>query len=128
MLEITPKSSREVLLVDDDSDTQQMFRSALKRSPMSLMTASTFAQALEVLATHQPSLIILDIMLPEGHDGYKLLRMIRQQYGLTCPVIATSAYYDHDMQIRILEDGFSGFLPKPLVVEELSAYLQQFVQ
>jgi CheY-like chemotaxis protein len=122
------KNVWDVLLVDDDPFTRQLFKTALKHTKLHLISASSYATALALLAELTPHLVIVDIMLPEGRDGYSLLKVLRSDYKLTCPFVATTAYYNDDTHARFRSEGFAGYLLKPLDVEGIADYLTQLVQ
>lgn len=116
-----------VLLIDDDPDTQRIFRMVFDHHQQhQLMVSPDSQQALEVLQTAEPDIIVIDLMLPDL-DGYQLFDRIMQN-GLapqSC-IIATTAYHTSDTHASVIERGFEGFLPKPLQSYELIQQLEQF--
>src|SRR5436190_19085837 len=113
-----------VLLVDDDADTQSLFQDALDHYGIDLKLASDQPSELRALANYSPDVVVLDIFLQDT-DGYKLLHTLRSlPTPVTCPVIATTAYYTTDTTGDLEKQGFDGYLLKPLDPEDLVKYLQ----
>ncbi|HVL68341.1 MAG TPA: response regulator [Vicinamibacterales bacterium] len=107
-----------VLLVDDHHDSRELYATALKRFGFSVRTAATGRQALEGAAeAPQPSLIVLDLRLPDlsGRDVFRRLREEPVTAGI--PVIAMSADA-REMELA-LTLGFAGFCPKPCAPDTL---------
>lgn len=116
-----------ILLVDDDLNTQDMFRMVMEHHGVGLEIASDQATALAALQTHKPDIIVLDIFLP-GTDGYSLLRKMRSlEQPPLCPFVATTAYYTTDTLTQIQQAGFDGYLLKPLDPARLVRYLNEIV-
>jgi two-component system cell cycle response regulator DivK len=117
-----------VLLVDDDMDTQSLFQDALDHYGIALKLASDQPSTIKALANYSPDVVVLDIFLQDT-DGYKLLNTIRSlPIPVTCPIIATTAYYTTDTMGELQKQGFDGYLLKPLDPESLVEYLQNIVK
>lgn len=65
-----------VLVVDDQLSHREMIASLLKKSGLTVMSASSGVEALEQVETYHPDLIILDIVMPEV-NGYEVCRHLR---------------------------------------------------
>ena len=77
-----------VLIVDDEKDLRKIIRYNLEQEGITSIEASDGSQAIDLLSKN-PSLIILDIMMP-GKDGYEVCRKIREQ-GNTLPIVFLTA-------------------------------------
>lgn len=75
-IEIAAPNGR-VLVAEDDGATRQMFRRMLEKEGWEVVEAANGKIALETLATHQPNLVLLDLMMPEM-DGFQFLTELRQ--------------------------------------------------
>lgn len=107
-----------VLLVEDDYLIQALLRLYLETEGFFVVTAADGAQALELIETVNPDLIILDIMLPVV-NGYEVYRQIRR--SRSTPVIMMSAgdireEYFQDNQLQRPD-----FLQKPFSPKEMVA-------
>jgi CheY-like chemotaxis protein len=105
-----------VLVVDDDPDSAELFAAALAGCGADVVTATSAADALRVLAGRLPDVVVTDIAMP-GADGYWLLGEIRQladSRGRRLPVIAATAFGQEHGRARVLAAGFVDHLGKPV--------------
>jgi PAS domain S-box-containing protein len=112
-----------VLVLDDDEDARHLIQTVLQRCLANVTTASTVADAMEVLQRTRPDVLISDLGMP-GEDGYSLIRQVRAlspaQGGQT-PAAALTAYARLEDRMRVLRSGFQIHLPKPIEPAELVA-------
>ena len=81
-----------ILVVDDNPQMHQLYRTALARSGYRLLVANSGAEALLVLSNHFPDLILLDLAMPTM-DGIEFLRVLREQpEWQTIPVVVITAF------------------------------------
>ena len=107
----------KILLVDDDPDLLEMLLSIFTHAGYhNLLTASSGAEALQLWREQNPSLIILDVMMP-GMDGFAVLREIRRTSWI--PVLMLTARGEAEDRIEGLETGADDYLPKPFLPKEL---------
>ena len=108
-----------ILVVDDDAKIVRLVRTYLERDGFSVVTASDGPGALDAIETHQPALVVLDLMLPEL-DGRAVIRAVRRddEAGRT-PIVVLSARSSTIDRIAGLEDGADDYLPKPFSPAEL---------
>ena len=93
-----------------------------------MLEASNAYQALEVVQTQNPNLILMDINLPEM-DGYTLtarLKAIPKLYNV--PIIALTANVMRGDRERTLEAGCDGYIQKPVDVDGLPTQIHQFLK
>jgi DNA-binding response OmpR family regulator len=115
----TPIPTAPILVVDDDAKIVRLVRTYLERDGFSVVTASDGPAALDAIETHQPALVVLDLMLPEL-DGRAVIRAVRrdEEAGRT-PILVLSARSSTVDRIAGLEDGADDYLPKPFSPAEL---------
>jgi DNA-binding response OmpR family regulator len=115
----TPIPTAPILVVDDDAKIVRLVRTYLERDGFSVVTASDGPAALDAIETHQPALVVLDLMLPEL-DGRAVIRAVRsdEEAGRT-PILVLSARSSTIDRIAGLEDGADDYLPKPFSPAEL---------
>jgi len=108
-----------ILVVDDDAKIVRLVRTYLEREGFSVITAADGPAALDAIETHAPSLVVLDLMLPEL-DGRAVIRAVRrdEESGRT-PILVLSARSSTIDRIAGLEDGADDYLPKPFSPAEL---------
>ena len=110
---------RPILVVDDDAKIVRLVRTYLEREGYRVVTAADGPAALDAIETHQPALVVLDLMLPEL-DGRAVIRAVRrdEEAGAT-PILVLSARGTTIDRIAGLEDGADDYLPKPFSPAEL---------
>lgn len=110
-----------VLLVDDDQDSLQMLSVSLVESRARVQTASSVAEALEVLSWFKPDVLVSDLAMPD-EDGYSLIGKIRaleDESVSQTPAVALTSYVRIEDRTRALSAGFNLFVPKPIQPDEL---------
>ncbi len=115
-----PKTS-VILMVDDTSGSLRYLAMALESAGYLTLPAASGSEALEIIQTAMPDLVLLDILMP-GIDGFEVCRRIKEDPACsTLPVIFMSASLDPDIRIRGLAQGAVDFISKPVQKEELLA-------
>jgi len=110
---------RPILVVDDDAKIVRLVRTYLERDGFRVVTAADGPAALEAIETHQPALVVLDLMLPEL-DGRAVIRAVRRDEDAAhTPILVLSARGTTLDRIAGLEDGADDYLPKPFSPAEL---------
>jgi DNA-binding response OmpR family regulator len=107
-----------VLVVDDEPMVREVVARYLERDGHAVHEAADGDEALAWLATHQPDLVVLDVMLP-GADGITILRHLRAEGDV--PVIVLSARVDEVDRVVGLELGADDYVTKPFSPRELAA-------
>jgi len=110
-----------VMLVEDDEDTREVVATALARYGASVTEAASAAEALRLLVTEKPDVLVTDIGMPDM-DGYELLAKIQsdsRQSGI--PAVALTAFASPEDRQKSLRAGFRAHISKPIAVEELIA-------
>ena len=110
-----------VLVVDDDLDLQDMLEFILQQGGCRVLRACSGKAALELLREVRPSLILLDLMLPDLR-GEEILQEMRALLGPSPPVVVVSASVD--VAQRALNLGVAS-LSKPFGVEDLMELVQR---
>ncbi len=109
-----------IAVVDDDRHIRDMLKLGLEREGFLVRTASDGSQALELVRSWQPEIIILDVMMPKI-DGFALLPMVRQITHV--PIIMLTAKGETADKVFGLTGGADDYLVKPFAFEELIARL-----
>jgi DNA-binding response OmpR family regulator len=110
-----------VLVVEDERDIREVLRRYLERAGLAVLTTATGAEALTLLATAPPDLVVLDLGLGDL-DGTEVLREIRSSGDV--PVIVLTARSGVDDRIRGLELGADDYVTKPFSPHELVLRVQ----
>lgn len=112
----------KVLLVDDESAITANLAPFLERSGYNVSVASDGEEALKKVASSNPDLIILDVLMPKV-DGREVLRRIRQSGNWT-PVILLTQVGEAIERAMALEEGADDYLNKPFDPHELIARIR----
>jgi len=108
-----------ILVVDDDAKIVRLVRTYLEREGYRVVTAGDGPAALDAIETHEPALVVLDLMLPEL-DGRAVIRAVRRDdMAAQTPILILSARSSTIDRIAGLEDGADDYLPKPFSPAEL---------
>ncbi len=117
-----------MLLVDDDPRNIFALSSVLERRGMNVLTATTGAEAIELIEeTPSLAIVLMDIMMPEM-DGYQTIEKIRQNKAYRrLPIIALTAKAMKGDREKCLEAGASDYLAKPVNTEQLLSALRMWL-
>ena len=113
----------KILVVDDEPDACRLLQYVLGECHADVVTASSAAEAVPLVETARPDILISDIGMPEV-DGYELLRRIRAlgpARGGKVPAIALTAFARPEDRARSLRVGFSMHVSKPIQPDRLAA-------
>ena len=111
-----------VLFVDDESDAREVVAAILNETGANVSTASNAEEALQMIESFKPDILISDIGMP-GEDGYSLIRRVRAlpaDRGGTIPAIALTAFARAQDRLKVLSTGYQTHVPKPLEPLELA--------
>jgi CheY-like chemotaxis protein/signal transduction histidine kinase len=119
---------RKVLVVDDDVRNIFALSSVLERRGMSVLTAGTGREAIDMLeSTPDIAIVLMDIMMPEM-DGYETMQVIRQNPSFRrLPIVALTAKAMKGDREKCLEAGASEYLAKPVNTEQLLSTLRMWL-
>ncbi len=107
-----------VLIVDDEPQIVDFLQMGFSYEGFQVYTAMTGTEAVQSAISHQPDLIILDIMLP-GYDGLEVTRQIRRVHDTA--IIMLTAKSEIDDRVTGLDSGADDYLTKPFAFKELMA-------
>jgi DNA-binding response OmpR family regulator len=113
------ESPRKVLVVDGDESTRREIRVACAQDGYHVVEAESGAEALRELGAARPSLVLLEVALPDA-SGFDVCRELRRTDAVV-PVIMMSARSDEIDVVVALEIGADDYVTKPLRLRELMA-------
>jgi DNA-binding response OmpR family regulator len=101
-----------VLLIDDDEEAAEMYRSRLAADGYAVSVAHDGQQGLDMVSSESPDLIYLDLRLPRK-DGFSVLEQLRKDpRTATVPVIILSNFGERELRARGIALGALEFLVK----------------
>jgi two-component system, cell cycle response regulator DivK len=116
-----------ILYVEDNPDNRLLVRRILLAEDYALLEATDAKDALNVLKTAQPDLILMDINMPDM-DGYTLTAKIKSLPGFErVPILAVTANVMRGDKEKTLEAGCDGYIQKPLDIEQLTREIEKFI-
>jgi two-component system phosphate regulon response regulator PhoB len=119
---------QKVLVIEDDEVVRGLVHDALQRGGFETVPAVDGETGLDLLAKHDPALVILDIRLP-GVDGLEVLRRLRNgSAGVSVPVILLTAEGAETDRIVGLELGADDYVTKPFSPRELVARVRSVLR
>lgn len=121
----TPPAKPTILVVDDEPQIRRVVRSALADMTERVIEASNGAQALDLAASAEPALVVLDLTLPDM-DGLDLCRDLRA--FSRAPILVLSARQGDRDKVALLDAGADDYLVKPFSTAELQARVRALLR
>lgn len=116
-----------ILIVDDNDDIRDLLTRQMKTHGFTVATARNGVEAVEMAASAEPALILMDINLPEL-DGLEATMQIRAvDVDKHTPIIALTAYALPDDESRATAAGCDAFHAKPIDFDKLFCQIQTLI-
>lgn len=112
----------KIVVIDDDDKITSMLRRSLTFEGYDVVTAGDGQEGLRRVLEHEPSVIVLDVMMPKV-DGWEVCRRIRDS-GIHTPVLMLTAKDEISDRVKGLDLGADDYLVKPFALEELLARIR----
>jgi len=110
----------KILIVDDEPVNVELLEGYLSKD-YDILKAYNGNEALLIVGSTPPDLIILDIMMP-GMNGYEVCRRIKgDDKTISIPIVIVTALNEREAKIKAIEAGADDFLNKPIDIYELNA-------
>jgi len=121
------KKEKKILIVDDEPNIVMSLEFAFKRKNFEVFIARDGTEALEIAKKEKPSVILLDIMMPQM-DGYETLKKIREDLTLerTKIVFLTAKNKAEDVK-KGMNLGADKYLTKPFSVKKVIADIEEML-
>ena len=114
-------SENTILIIDDELQMRRLLEITLESNGYNIIEAVNGKEGINLAASHQPSLIILDLGLPDG-SGHLVLKQLREWF--TNPIIILSVQSSEEDIVTALDNGANDFLIKPFRTGELLARIR----
>jgi two-component system, NtrC family, response regulator PilR len=119
-------ADHDLLIIDDEASLRDFLSIVFEEDGWAVQTASSLAEARQAFAAHEPSVILCDLMMPDG-TGMDFLREIKVQNG-SVPVIMITAHTSTRSAVEALKAGAHDYIAKPFDVEELKIIVAKAVE
>jgi two-component system nitrogen regulation response regulator NtrX len=120
--------AHDILIVDDEADIRMLIASVLQDEGYSTREAADSAQALSVLHSRQPTLVILDIWLQGSElDGIEILRLLQAEMPWV-PVVMISGHGTIESAVEAIKIGAYDFIEKPFETDRLLLVLERAIE
>ena len=117
----------KILYVEDNPENRLLVRRILLAEDFDMIEAADAYQAMKIIETVRPDLILMDINLPEI-DGYTLTARMKENPNIShVPIIALTANVMKGDRERILDSGCDGYIQKPIDVDALPVQIRSFL-
>jgi two-component system cell cycle response regulator DivK len=119
--------SKKILIVEDDPRSLKMIRMTLRPYGYSLLEATDGEEALKVVRSDKPDLIIMDLRLPKV-SGLEVTKQLRQMSDFShIAVIAITAYAMKGDKEKAIRAGCDAYLAKPINTRELPKLITEML-
>ncbi|HCI12520.1 MAG TPA: response regulator [Gallionellaceae bacterium] len=121
-------TTKTILLVEDDATNRKLVRVVLgDKKRYRILEATSVAEALALLGSEKPDLLLLDIRLADG-SGLDVIAAFRANRAFDdVPAVAVTAQAMKDDEARFLAAGFDGYLSKPVDTRRLPEVVERFI-
>ena len=128
MIDRKPEQQPVLLLIDDAPEIHRLMAMKLKDEGLDFLTAFSGVEGIELAERQLPSLILLDVTMPD-HDGFEVLHTLKENPATKqIPVIMLSASHASEDKVRSFELGAMDYVTKPVDVPELRARIQSAIR
>lgn len=136
------EAQSKILIVDDDPDIVESMRIVLENQGYSVISASSAEEGSEKVVSERPNLIILDVMMPEGTEGFHFVWKLRQEKDpelRDLPILVVTAIHG-TTKLRLYPDQedasygpgeylpVQGFVDKPIQPADLVAKVKALLK
>ena len=123
------KTSKKILIIDDDNRNIFALAAVLKSKKYSCVSAPSALQGFKILEKDKEiGVVLMDMMMPEM-DGYEAIAKMKEHDQLKdMPVISVTAQAMSGDKERCLASGASGYISKPVNVDELVNLINNLIQ
>ncbi len=120
---------KNILIVEDQVEALKLLGMVLRADDRKVFLTKSGEEALEVARETVPDLVLLDIMLPGGIDGYEVARALKRDPATaSSAIVVMTAKVQEQDKIEAFKAGADDFIRKPYKLEELKSKVARFLQ
>ena len=120
---------KRVLLIDDEKGFCQLVRTHLELDgKLEVFTASTGKEGVEAARQVKPDLVLLDIMMPGGMDGFDVLKTLKKDKStVSIPIVMLTVMQDDASKIEATQLYDEDYITKPVKLKELKGKVEKIL-
>lgn len=119
---------KTILVIDDQVTIRELVTAALKSEEWQVVQAASGEEGIAVAREQRPDLVLLDIMLPQGMDGFDTARRLKSTPETQeIPIIALTAKVQQADREEAFRAGADDFLAKPFSLHELQLKVSRYL-
>jgi DNA-binding NtrC family response regulator len=115
-----------LLILDDNTGSLEMLSSALRQPDLDILTASDPEEALDLIYSHRPQIVLTDLVMPKM-SGIEVLERI-MEFDPSTDVILMTAHYSTESAVEAIKKGASDYLNKPVSIAALRERVQALLE
>ncbi len=120
---------KTILVVDDQVEILRLAEIVLRGEERVVVKARSGPEALELARRIRPDLVLLDLMMPGGMDGYEVARRLREEESTrSAAIILMTARLQDGDRAEALSAGADDYIRKPFEVDELKGMVSRRLQ
>jgi two-component system, NtrC family, response regulator AtoC len=123
---VLPRQTVSILIVEDEDLFAKAVKKRLTKAGFYCDIAGTLNQAIQQFQVSEPSLILLDMRLPDG-SGLDFLSYLREQKASETPILVLSAYGEVEDVVAAMKLHASDYLKKPIDLDELLITIEKIL-
>ena len=117
---------KKIVLAEDNKTLSLLLKFRLEKEGYEVLMAENGKDALDLIETHEPDLIITDIMMP-FISGLEVISHVRLKLHLSIPIIVFSAAGQEEMVLKAFNLGANDFMGKPFSPNELTIRVKRLI-
>lgn len=122
------QGNKTILHIEDNLENRILIRRILQSEDFQVLEAADAGEAMNILTSNHPNLILMDINMPDM-DGYTLTSRLKSLPGLNrTPILAITANVMKGDREKALKAGCDGYIEKPIDIDEFLAQVHQFTK